>query len=103
MEITSNYQLEWFEVKEFKEGALLYCPILEDGLNGKPNKFGKCRKIVCELRRLEKQLSEVYPYLVMHTELKNSHIMRFYSKLGYTPYSLNVEYDTLWFVKKFVR
>ena len=100
MEITNDYKLEWLKVEKFSDGVIVYCPAIHEGLEGKPNKIGKFRKIVSELKELEKKLAKDFPYWVMYTDLKNEHIMRILKKLGCVPYDINLQQNTLWFVKR---
>ena len=87
--------LKHWEFQEKGENVHLFCPILQDGINS----FKLYRGIYKELKELEKILSSKYSTAVMYTKINLDNVIKIITKLGYTPYFVNLEYDSIWFKK----
>lgn len=62
------------------------CPRVHEG----GMSFGEKRAAVQELRNIEARLKNTFGYRgwVSYTELQNAHVMRFFAKLGATPFMI---------------
>ena len=78
--------------------ACIYCPILhEDRVDG----FSTKKEIYRELKELEINLKAVgFKGWVTYTELINTHIMKFLTKLKSFPYGIDIKRETIWFRKE---
>jgi hypothetical protein len=90
--------LKYWEFEKEKEGVHLFCPVLEDGV-----KIGVFRSVVKELRKLESILSAEYDTALIYTKIEFGAIIRMLTKIGYKPYYINLEYDSIWFKKQIGR
>jgi hypothetical protein len=81
--------------KEKGGNVHLFCPILDEGVK----KFKQYREIYTELKELEKSLSLKYSTAVMYTDMSHINIIKLLTKVGYTPYFVNLEYNSIWFKK----
>ena len=91
---------EHWGVNDLANGyANIYCPtITENRANG----FSCKKAIYKELKQTETFLIKAgYRGWVSWTELANSHIMKFFRKIGARPYELSVKKETIWFKKEF--
>ena len=85
---------------EDKDGyCSLYSPTLESGVGD----FKTKRRILIELRRIERQINGKYSGWNACTKIGNATMMRIFCKLGAKPYHLDLDADTIWFFKKFKR
>jgi hypothetical protein len=90
--------LKYWELEEKPNGIHLFCPILENGV-----KLGIFRAIIKELKELELNLSDKYQTALIYTKIEFANIIRMAAKLGYKPYYINLEYDSIWFKKEIGR
>jgi hypothetical protein len=84
-----------WKFKEKNEGVHLFCPLLSKGVKS----LGTLREIYKELKGLEQLLGTRYPTAFIYTRIKHSNMIKIITKLGYTPFFVNLEYETIWFRK----
>jgi hypothetical protein len=93
--VDCSAKLEYWEYKEKGHNIHLFCPLLDQGVY----KFKLFRAIYKELKQVEEFFKFKYPYAVVYTKLYHDHMIRIITKAGYTPYFINLEYNTIWFRK----
>jgi hypothetical protein len=88
-----------WKFRHFGEGlACAWCPTLADS---KVDGFGTKREILKELKQLENDLATAgFKWVVSYTDLVNPHVMKFFAKLKFVPYNIDVKQETLWFKKE---
>ena len=90
--------LKYWKVEERGRYANISCPaITENRVDG----FRPKREIYREFKTLEKLLAGHFKGWVTWTEIKNVHIIRFAVKVGARPYHYDLDYNTIWFTKRF--
>jgi hypothetical protein len=89
------YLAKHWKWQEKGENIHLYCPILSKGVSD----FKTLREIYKELHELEATMVGVYPNSVMYTRVEHPHIIKIMTKLGYKPYFVNLDKETIWFKK----
>jgi hypothetical protein len=77
----------------------LHSPMLQSGIKD----FRTKRRILTELRKLERQLNGKYSGWNAYTKTGNTTMMRIFWKLGAKPYHMDLNADSIWFFKKFQR
>jgi hypothetical protein len=90
-----GYSGKYWKFREKGENIHLYCPILTQGVST----FKAYREIYKELKLVENSMYGRYPNAVMFTGINHPHIMKLMAKVGYSPYYLNLEKETIWFKK----
>jgi hypothetical protein len=91
--------MKHWSFRDLRNGfACVWCPTLTDS---KVDGFGIKKEILKELKQLEKDLATAgFKGWVSYTELINPHIMKFFAKLKFVPYNIDVKQETLWFKKE---
>ena len=93
--VDSLDNLKYWKYEQRGENIHLFCPILSGGVY----KFKDFRGIYKELKLLEKFFESKYIYSLIFTRLTHDNVMKIITKLGYKPYFINLEFNSLWFKK----
>jgi hypothetical protein len=95
--------LDHWKIKETFPYLWIYCPIMD----GEIESFKVKRKIYKELKAIEEYIKSTQPWhypkllgWMASTDLKHTHIMKFFAKWGAKPFEVKLIDEKIWFYKK---